>query len=414
MKAMLTSPGCDANGYSNTFGVTDMASLNATGSNRVLATEAAKLMKEAEAFLRAYAIRFDEPTIQRLLNTLEVRMVMVVHKKTCTTRASFSSLQQVAAAFYADVKEKDNLLPKWNMLTEEATAVADKKSSKIAVLRETGDLITESVLAEKGFEVGKQVLCVQSGNIFKLSALNKDETTVTLKLEEKNEKGKVKTPIEVNRTELLFGDKWQPCTENKVIFFDSKLLPDPNVSFDLRASIMSGLIKQTIANEFNKSSHDADCKMSISSDAPVRVYATKAFKTGTFKLVGLSNNISVAPKDKVTLATSTSKIIGSGKDWKAHARSSNSILSGTSKPEFFACYWAVHSMFDQAVVNCKNVDKTVEITVLGNKYEVQIPILVNTAPIAKDDEIIALKMSEPTNKRQAGAARPAAVKKPKK
>ena len=225
MKAMLTSPGCDANGYSNTFGVTDMASLNATGSNRVLATEAAKLMKEAEAFLRAYAIRFDEPTIQRLLNTLEVRMVMVVHKKTCTTRASFSSLQQVAAAFYADAKEKDNLLPKWNMLTEEATA--DKKSSKIAVLRETGDLITESVLAEKGFEVGKQVLCVQSGNIFKLSALNKDETTVTLKLEEKNEKGKVKTPIAVDRTELLFGDKWQPCTENKVIFPILSCCPTP-------------------------------------------------------------------------------------------------------------------------------------------------------------------------------------------
>ena len=177
---------------------------------------------------------------------------------------------------------------------------------------------------------------------------------------------------------------------------------------------MSGLIKQTIAIEFNKSSHGADCKTSISSDAPVRVYATKAFKTGAFKLVGLSNNISVAPADKVTLATSTAKIIGSGKDWKAHVRSSNSILSGTSKPEFFACYWAVHSMFDQAAVNCKNVDKTVEVAVLGNKYEVQIPILVNTAPIAKDEEIIALKTSEPTNKRQAGAARPAAVKKPKK
>ena len=255
---MLTSPGCDANGYSNTFNASDISSLNATGSNRTQATEAGNLMKEAEVFLAAYAIRFDLPTIQKLLNTLEVRMVMVVHKKTCTTRASFSSLQQVAAAFYADAKEKDNLLPKWNMLTEEVTD--NTSTSKIAVLRETGNLITESILAEKGFEVGKQVLCVKSGNIFKLSALNVDETTVTLKLEEKVGTGKVKTPIAVDRTELLLGEKWQPCSENKLSFFESKL-PDPTVYFDLRASIMSGLFKQAIAVEFKKSSHDTDCKI---------------------------------------------------------------------------------------------------------------------------------------------------------
>ena len=213
---MLTSPGCDANGYSNTFNASDISSLKAVGSNRAQATEAANLMKEAEVFLAAYGIRLDLPTIQKLLNTLEVRMVMVVHKKTCTTRASFSSLQQVAAAFYADAKEKDNLLPRWDMLTEEATD--NKSTSKIAVLRETGNLITESILAEKGFEVGKQVLCVESGNIFKLSALNVDETTVTLKLEEKLGKGKVKTPIAVDRTELLRGEKWQPSSENKLIF----------------------------------------------------------------------------------------------------------------------------------------------------------------------------------------------------
>ena len=150
------------------------------------------------------------------------------------------------------------------------------------------------------------------------------------------------------------------------------------------------------------------------SDVALKVYANKPFKTGAFKLVGLSNNIIVAPADKVMLAAT--KTVGSGKDWKAFARSSNSILSGKSKPEFFVCYWAVQSTFEQAAVNCKPVGKTVEITALANKYELQIPILVNFAPIAKDDEIIVLRESktEPSNKRQAGAARPAAVKKIKK
>ena len=67
-------------------------------------------------------------------------------------------------------------------------------------------------------------------------------------------------------------------------------------------------------------------------------------------------------------------------------------------------------------MNCKYVDKTVEITVLGDKYELSIPTLVRIAPIAKDDEIIVLKESseqdEPTSKRKAEPpARTAAAKK---
>ena len=412
---MLTSPTCDANGYSNTFTPSDIASLKAVGCNRAQATQAANLMVEAESFLAAYGRRMDAATIHKLLNTLEVRMVMTVHKKTCTTRASFSSLQQVAASFYADAKEKDHLLPKWNMLTEELDR--SKSTSKIAVLRETGSIITESILAEKGFEVGKQVVCVESGNMFKLSALNADEKTVTLKLEEKADpKSKVKTPATVDRSELLIGEKWQPCKDNKLVFFDSKRLPDPTANFDLKAALISGLFKQALVAEFNKSSHDNDCKMAISSDAPVKVIANKPFKTGAFKLVGLTTNISVAPIDRVMLAAS--KSIGSGKDWTASARSANSQLTGKLKPEFFVCYWAVPSTFEQAAVNCEHVDKTVEITVLGKKYELSIPILVNTAPIAKDDEIIVLKESSAEQsgpKRKAVvAARPAAGKKLKK
>ena len=68
-------------------------------------------------------------------------------------------------------------------------------------------------------------------------------------------------------------------------------------------------------------------------------------------------------------------------------------------------------------MNCEHVDKTVELTVLGKKYELSIPILVNTAPIAKDDEIIVLRESSAEQsgpKRKAvGAARPAAVKRKK-
>ena len=329
---MLTSPTCDANGYSNTFNASDIASLRAVGVNRAQATEAANWMKEAELFLAAYGRQLNAAAIDRLLNALGVRMVMTVHKKTCETRASFSSLRQVAAAFYAEAKEKDDRLPKWHMLPEESNQKTNKATNKIAVLRETGDIVTESILAEKGFEVGKQVVQVESGNVYMLSALNADEKTATLDLQEKaNPKSKAKPCVTVNRSELLLAKEWQPCTENKVIFFDCKQLSSPMDNFDLRASIMSGMFKSVLAAEFNKSSYDSDCK--ISTSPSIKVFASKPFKTGAFKLVGLTNNISVAPIDKVTLAAS--KSIGSGKDWKAFARSSNDQLTGKSKPDVY-------------------------------------------------------------------------------
>ena len=325
VKAMLTSPSCDANGYSNTFGNSDFTSLN--GLNRGPATEAAKLMKEAENFLAAYGHRIGSTCIDKLLSTLEVRLVMLTHKKTCSHRASFSSLQQVAATFYADAKDKDGLLPKWNMVTEE---IAKAPKSKIAVLRETGDIVNQSILAEKGFELGTSLVHVESGNIFKLTAFNADEITVTLKLEEKVENGKVKTPLTVSRTELLIGQAWHVSNATRIQWHESKL-SSPTDYFDLKASILTGLIKQAMAVEFNKSSHDLDCKMSTSSN-DVKVHANKHFKTGALKLVGLTNNIHVCAADKVMLAAM--KPIGSGKDWKAYARSSNSPLAGKVRGDF--------------------------------------------------------------------------------
>ena len=82
---------------------------------------------------------------------------------------------------------------------------------------------------------------------------------------------------------------------------------------------------------------------------------------------------------------------------------------------FVTCYWAVRRTFEQAVVNCRPADKTVEFTVLGSKYEVTIPIMVNTVPIAKDAEIVVLKESvEQTTKRGNQGTVNQAAKKAKK
>ena len=159
---MLTSPGCDANGYSNTFAAHDFASLKTAGSNRQAATEANSWMTDAEQFLSAYGARIVKSMVSKLQSMLEVRIVMFVHQKKADTRASWSSLLDIAVQVYADVKVYDARLPTWTKIPADA---ADAKTSvgQGATLRETGsNIINKSILAEKGFNVDKQIVNVHT------------------------------------------------------------------------------------------------------------------------------------------------------------------------------------------------------------------------------------------------------------
>jgi hypothetical protein len=70
-------------------------------------------MVDAEQFLTAYGARLEGAVVKKLQNSLEVRMVMFVHQKKYDTRASFSSLPDIAHEFYNEAKQHDGLLPKW-------------------------------------------------------------------------------------------------------------------------------------------------------------------------------------------------------------------------------------------------------------------------------------------------------------
>lgn len=404
---MLTSPTCDANGYSNTFGQSDFASLKTSGSNRNLATEANLWMVDAEQFLSAYGGRIDKALALKLQSSLEVRMVMFVHQKKCDTRASFSSLLDIAQDLYTEAKKYDGLLPRWAKLPGSAcakTSSAGKAGLKIGSLRETGGLINESILAEKGFLINKQIVDVGTGDKYTISSFNSDEKTILCTLFEaaspQNKKKPAKT-ITLDRAELLLGEKWHPSTDVATSYLEN--IKDPLDSFDLKASIISGACKNATALEFAKS-NESDCTVSVTPD--VKVYASKAFRSGNFKLVGLTNNITVQPDDKQMLVSA--RPIGTGKGWRAYARSSNSSVVQSAAVSFLAKFYTVHTTFDQGAVNCAYQDKEVEINVMGEKEKVLIPMIVNTAPIAVGDEIVVLKVSheqpvEPPSKKHKAA-----------
>ena len=129
VKAMLTSPTQDANGYSNTFGVQDFASLRAYGSNRAAATEVVKLLTNADEFIAAYGTRISVADSAKAMSIFEIRCAMHVDGKKHEMRANFKSLTAIAADWYMEMKQLDDLLPKWSMLPEDALKYRGQTSS---------------------------------------------------------------------------------------------------------------------------------------------------------------------------------------------------------------------------------------------------------------------------------------------
>ena len=76
---------------------------------------------------------------------------------------------------------------------------------------------------------------------------------------------------------------------------------------------------------------------------------------------------------------------------------------------FVSKFFAVRETFDQDVMNCTNQTKGVELTVMGQKMTIDIPMIVNTRPILEEEEVIVLKTSVTSE-----AARPPPSKKQKR
>ena len=395
VKAMLNSPTADANGYCNLFGNADFKSICAMGNNRARASEANAWMLDAEAFLKAYGHRIEEATSKKLLNSLQVRMVMVVHSKSAPTRANFTNLVDVAREFHRECKNADLRIPEWNKLPAAAPSKTQSTSVK-AGLRETGSTISDALLAEKGFVLG-QVITNKDGDQYTIVSLDADQKTITCKLVEAGCAGKRKKPaatITLDRVDLLSGTSWKCAgTVKSVIMKD---IHDPLDNFDLKASIIVGMVKHAMAVEFQKSTEDA-CWLQTEPD--VRVFASKKMKPGACKMVALTNSVLCVPEDEDVGASS--KLIGHIPGLcKLYYRSCNAYTVKHANDQVFVSkFFAVRESFDQGVINCANQTKGVELIVMGQKMTIDIPMIVNTRPILEEEEVIVLKTSAPPSKK---------------
>lgn len=399
VKAMLTSPTCDANGYSTLLTPSDVSSLRSSGSNRVAATEAHTWMIAAEQFLAAYGTRIDPVAKSKHINSLEVRMAMHVQDKRSETRASFSSLAEIARQFYVDCKQYDKLLPVWTKPPAlEAVPKASDPKRKGGLREISGSMVHDSLLSEKGFTKDQVIYNVASNDKYEIKVLNANMRTVTCELYElgpDSDKNKIEKTIEVDRLELLSGSAWKHYTVVTPVFLTN--IADPLANSEFRASVLQGLVKTAMALEFSKSS-ESDCTLQTSPD--LKVLASKGIKReGSFKLVGLTNQVSVYPAGKEVIAAW--KCIGEVDGLKVYCKSSNILPSTSAAPSsslhrdpFVIKYWCVRETFDQSQVNCVYDTKDVEVTFFGTKVKIGVPMILSTKSIPDECEVVVLKRPE--------------------
>jgi hypothetical protein len=217
-------------------------------------------------------------------------------------------------------------------------------------------------------------------------------------MEKLNKNGNVQH-YEICRMEVLKGVIWQLSKKQEIKFCTN--IPAPLASTELKSSILFGLTKQAMATEFAKSSED-HCIVQTSPE--LKLIANKSFKKeGAFKLVGLTNQVSVSATDKPGW-----KCIGdAGDGFKLYCKSSNILPNTVGRDTFICKYWCARETYNQSEVNAEWTSKDVQVTVIDSKVEIRIPMIVNTKPIENEDEIVVLKVG------QAKDAAEPARKKPK-
>ena len=386
LKAMLNAPTANSTGHATLFSNADYASLHHGGRSRPFAIDANKMMAAAEEFLMAYSI-MPATVVRKLLCDLQVRLVMHVHQKKAETRRSFTSVLDIANAMYDEAKVGDHRLPVWTKLKDfEAKPKGSAAVSGLREIRKDG-LIPDSELEARGFKVGAAVVNA-SLEKYTIARFNENLKSVIVTKDDDDAESR-----EVDRIELL--GQWILHVVKEVVMCNDH--PSPATHTDLLIDICKGAIKAALLNEFSKSC-EGHCSLQVSPQQ--KVFATKDFKVGGFKLVGLTNAVSVVSKNAggVLMGTCFEK---GDLAFNAYAKSSLSIPTA-AKPSgyarsiaepFVAKYWSCTETFELEKINCEHGHLCIQLKMGAETRPINIPIITNTKPIKAGDEITVSKQS---------------------
>lgn len=423
IKCMLTSPTADSSNSCSLFSQSDFNGLS-IAKTKAMISEANTWMTQASLYLAAYAhASVDEVKKAKLIDTLEVRMVMQVHSKKSPARTSFQSLSHIALEFYNEAKKLDSNLPLWSKLPSSLvnSAAVDSKSKKASAatastrIREVSSCtVSDESLMERGFKVGGLLKNLKTNDIYEMTSMNSNLKTVTCKLKcdaeeagknagikkkKKNTTDEDTQVLDIDRFDLLDASTWSPYSELKPTFLTT--YESPSSHLDFVQSIVAGRVKEVIAQDFSKSSEDFAI-LQLTPDCTL--FAKKTFKgQNSFKLHPLTANIAVHPKVK-TMDNSWQKI---GKTLELPAgcklqiglnvymKNSTVLPNKAGKDPFVSKFFLAKDTHDQSKTNCKFDMKEHTLKIMDFQVQLTIPYIINSKEIKEEAEIIVLKGSAP-------------------
>ena len=398
VKAMLTSPSCDAGGYSNTFNYSDLSSVSAGGRNQANSESAVELMQAAETYLVAYG-NFSEADRAGFLSKLEVRLVMFVHGKRSAHRIVYDSFEAIAAAFWEEAKACDARLPDWQRIAEYMKKQAGGSRSGTAKVKELSmdGKVGNCELRARNMDVGGFVKYKSKNELFRIEKIKTDHVDIIPVDDEGNAKGAAPAKTVVSKADLVLSYVEHKIKPKKFL----QQVADPCKHLEVLTYLVRGAVLKELTSLMSKSSED-DIKIMI---APERAaITTKAFAVGQLKLVAFSHLITVIPMQKdlainaLCLGTLTEPI-----NANIVMRSANSFEESRSFVSKFFCAYG-QCVKDARESNCELQWNEYTIKVDKISVRVKLPICVNNIKLEKGTVIKLLSADkvvepEPAKKR---------------
>ena len=177
---------------------------------------------------------------------------------------------------------------------------------------------------------------------------------------------------------------------------------DASKNKELQASLYIGAVKLAITEHYIYKSMDEH--VSLYEKPDVKVVTKKAFKVGSMKLVGLSNNVGTQVANN-TADKGTAVLVGHFFDSKdgpligvvrphLNFPKSNVVAGTASKGTdvFIVPYWGVDATFDCSKANCEKRLVEDVIKVGKTTYTIKVPYIINTKALVAGDRLYVQKV----------------------
>ena len=398
---LLAPPNFVDNGVAKLFTQNDYSQLSSTASKlKKLAYEAHHCMTAANTFFDAY-VTINEIDKIKIIGELEVRCVMLAHSKKSTTRAESKSFKHIALAAYQLAAEKmradDRTIPRWEYINELMTPAQGKIASQTAIREfDSEGTIADVDLQSHGFKVDVTIVKVdvkeQKSTDSPSEFVIKDVSDQQVILN-----GGDGTEVRIHRSELLNHYKLKPI--DKIVSYNFGAYFNPSQTKDMAQDIARGVIKSAIRSLFNASSEQYT--QIVKKNNKCSAVVTKDFpRIEMLNIVPLTNSIIIgkSPPGGQHVVLGSLDCFGIDSE-HAYAKSmtvwpkdgADAMKAGGS---FIVAFWNIEQVSDPQDANCTIVDNAIGCNVMQSKYQINIPLIKNTKPIKKGQELKCYKQKE--------------------